>query len=192
LGFALRIGLLLRSTRIRKGRGVREVESFDSRFDAFWNELRQGSPKLLSWRDAETLNWHFKYALAAKRARILTLEARGKTIAYAVLYRQDKSDLALKRYRLADFQCLENSEMKHAAAAFLGYTLKLCRKEGVHLVEAIGFAPEKRAVFENFAPLKRKMEAWPFYFKSREAEIETALAAATAWDPSGYDGDGSL
>ncbi len=192
LGFALKIALLLRATKSWKGPGVREVERFDSRFDVFWNELRQGSTKLLSWRDAETLNWHFKYALAAKRARILTLEVDGKTVAYAVLYRQDKSELGLKRYRLADFQCLESSDMKHAAGALLGHSLKLCRREGVHLLEAIGFAPEKRAVFENFAPLKRKMEAWPFYFKSREADIGAALAAATVWDPSGYDGDGSL
>lgn len=192
LGFALRVGLLLRSTKSRKGQGVREIPSFDSRFDVFWNELKQGSTKLLSWRDAETLNWHFKYALAAKRARILTLEAGGRITAYAVLYRQDRLDLALTRYHLADLQCLDNSETQNACAALLGHSLEICRKEGVHMLEAIGFTPEKRAVLESFAPLRRKMPGWPFYFKSRDAEIETALSAAAAWDPSVYDGDGSL
>jgi hypothetical protein len=100
--------------------------------------------------------------------------------------------LALKRYRLADFQCLDDSEAERAFRAFLGHSLELCRQEGVHMLEAIGFAPEKRAVFERFAPLRRKMEAWPFYFKSRHAEVEIALSAGTAWDPSLYDGDGSL
>jgi hypothetical protein len=192
LGFALRTGLLLRSTKSREGQSVREVASFDSRFDVFWNELKQSSTKLLSWRDAETLNWHFKYALAAKRARILILEASRRITAYAVVYRSDKPDLALKRYHLVDFQCLDNSETQHAGAAFLGHSLELCRKEGVHLLETTGFTPAKRAVLESFAPLRRRMEAWPFYFKSRSAEIETALSSATVWDPSVYDGDGTL
>jgi hypothetical protein len=189
---ALKIALFLRSHRGQKGGGVREIASFDSRFDVFWNELRQSSTKLLSWRDAETLNWHFKYALAAKRARILTLERGLKIIAYAILRRADKPDLALTRYHVADFQCLDSSETQHAGAALLGHSLELCRNEGVHMLEAIGFAAAKRAVLENFAPLRRKMEAWPFYFKSRSAEIETALSAATVWDPSVYDGDGSI
>ena len=192
LGLALGFGLLFRPTKGRKGQGVREIASFDSRFDVFWNELRQGSTKLLSWRDAETLNWHFRYALAAKRARILTLEASGRITAYAVLCRSDKPDLALKRYHLVDFQCLDNSETQLACGALLGHGLELCRKEGVHVLEATGFMPAKRAVLESFAPLRRKMEAWPFYFKSRSADIETALSAATVWDPSVYDGDGSL
>jgi hypothetical protein len=192
LGLALRIGLLSRPTKRRKGQGVREVAGFDSRFDDFWNELRQGSTKLLSWRDAETLNWHFKCALAAKRARILILEANGRMIAYAVLYRQDNLEFGFKKYRIADFQCLDKSEIEQAFGALLGHGLDLCCQEGVHMLQAIGFAPEKRAVFERFGPLKRKMETWPFYFKSRHAEIETALSAATAWDPCLYDGDGSL
>ena len=194
LGLALRIGHLLRPTTSREGKGsdVREIASFDSRFDVFWNELKQGSTRLLSWRDAETLNWHFKYALAANRARIVILEAGSRITAYAILCRADKPDLGLKRYHLADFQSLDNSETQHACGALLRHSLELCRKEGVHVLEAIGFAPEKRAALEKFAPLRRKFEAWPFYFKSRSAEIETALSAATAWDPSIYDGDGSL
>jgi hypothetical protein len=192
LGFALGIGLLLRSTKIRKGQGVREIASFDSRFDVFWNELKQSSSKLLNWRDAETLNWHFKYALAARRARILTLETRGRITAYAVLCRSDKTELALKRYHLADLQCLDNSETLRACGALLEHSLELCRQEGVHVLEASGFAPEKRSVLESFAPLRRKMEAWPFYFKSRYSDIDTALSAAAVWDPSVYDGDGSL
>ena len=192
LGVALRVGLLLRSTKIKKGQGVRETPSFDSRFDVFWNELKQDSSRLLSWRDAETLNWHFKYALAAKRAHILTLEANGRITAYAVIYRQDKPELGLKRYHLADLQCLDHSDTERACAALLGHSLEICRNEGVHVLEAFGFTDEKRAVLESFAPLRRKLEGWPFYFKSRYAEIETALSKATAWDPSVYDGDGSL
>jgi hypothetical protein len=193
LGSALRIGVWLRSAKGGQGQGVREVGSFDSRFDAFWNELKESSTKLLTWRDAETLNWHFKYDLAAKRARILTLqEASGRITAYAVLQRQDKPDLALKRYSFADFQCPDNSETRHAGAALLGHSLEICRNEGVHLLEATGFTPAKRAVLKSFAPLRREMEAWPFYFKSRSADIETALSSATVWDPSIYDGDGTL
>jgi hypothetical protein len=192
LGLGLRIGLRLRSKKSREGQDVREIESFDSRFDVFWDELKQGSTKLLSWRDAETLSWHYKYALASKRARILTLEAGGRVTAYAVLRRTDKPDLGLKRYHLADFQCLDSSEIMRACGAFLGHSLELCRKEGVHVLEAVGFTPEKRAALEDFAPLRRKSEAWPFYFKSRSAELETSLSAATVWDPSVYDGDGSL
>jgi hypothetical protein len=192
LGFGLRIGLWFRSTRSRERQGVREIESFDSRFDAFWDELKQGSTKMLSWRDAETLNWHFKCALAGKRARILTLEADGRITAYAVLCRTDKPDLVLKRYHLADLQCLDDSQTQRACSTLLAHSIELCRREGVHVLEAVGFSPEKRVALESFAPLRRKSEAWPFYFKSRSAEMETALSAATAWDPSIYDGDGSL
>jgi hypothetical protein len=192
LGLALKVGLWLRSPGGREGHGVREIPGFDSRFDTFWNELRKGSSRLLSWRDAETLNWHFKYALATNRARILTLEVNGRITAYAVLMRTDKLDLGLTRYHLADLQCLDRSETQRACSALLGHSLELCRTEGVHLLEAVGFEPEKRAVLEGLTPLRRKAEAWPFYFKSRSAEIETALSASTVWDPSIYDGDGSL
>jgi hypothetical protein len=192
LGLALRIGLWWRSTKSREGQAVREIASFDSRFDVFWNELKQGSTKLLSWRDAETLNWHFKYALAAKRARILTLEANGRITAYAILDRTDKPGLALKRYHLADLQCLDNSETPRACGALLEHSLEICRQEGVHVLEATGFTPEKRVVLESLGPLKRKMASWPFYYKSRDAAIESALSPATVWDPSTYDGDGSL
>jgi hypothetical protein len=192
LGLAMMAVLFLRSSKIPQFGAVREIASFDARFDVFWNELRQRSTKLVSWRDAETLNWHFKYALAGKRARILILEANDTLVAYAVLYRQDSPGLGLKRYRLADFQCLDNSETEHAFGALLGHSLGLCRQEGVHMVEAIGFSPEKRAAFESFAPLRRKMDCWPFYFKSRQPEVETALSTASVWDPCIYDGDGSL
>jgi hypothetical protein len=192
VGVGLRVALALRSKRSPKGEAVEEMASFDSRFDLFWNHLRQNTTTLLSWRDAETLNWHFKYALLARRAHILTLEANGRITAYAVLYRQDNAELALKRYRLADFQCLDDSQLEHAFGAVLEHSLELCRQEGVHLFEVIGFAPGKRAVFERFAPLGRKMEAWPFYFKARHPEIEISLSASSAWDPSIFDGDGSL
>jgi hypothetical protein len=192
LGLALRIGLWLRPIRTSRAQAVHEMGSFDSRFDAFWNDLRQGSTKLLSWRDAETLNWHFKYALAAKQARILTLEAGGRITAYAVLCRTDKPDLGLKRYHLADFQCLDNTHTRDACGALLRHSLRLCREEGVHVLEATGFTPAKRATLESFAPLRRRMKAWPFYFKSKSADVDTALSVPTAWDASIYDGDGSL
>jgi hypothetical protein len=192
LSWVLRIGFLLRSPKRTRGQAVQEVGGFDSRFDDFWDELRLSSSKLLSWRDAETLNWHFKHALAANRARILTIEESGRITAYAVLCRQDKPEFALKRYHLADLQCLDNSETAHACGTLLEHSLELCRQEGVHVLEASGFAPEKRSVLESFAPLRRKMESWPFYFKSRDTAIESALSPATAWDPSAYDGDGSL
>jgi hypothetical protein len=192
LSLLLRIRLLVRSTKRTRAQVVREVVGFDSRFDDFWEELRLSSSKLLSWRDAETLNWHFKYALAGNRARILTLEASGRITAYAVLCRQDKPELSLKRYSLADLQCLDSSATAYACGKLLEHSFELCRQEGVHLLEAIGFAPEKRSVLESFAPFKRKMGSWPFYFKSRDTAIESALSPATAWDPSAYDGDGSL
>src|SRR5207302_3726871 len=81
--------------------------SFDERFDRFWAELESRNPRiLLSVRNRETLQWHFKYALEQDRIWILTASDGPRLLAYAILERRETQSLKLTRMLLIDLQTL--------------------------------------------------------------------------------------
>jgi hypothetical protein len=46
--------------------------------------------------------------------------------------------------------------------------------------------------FDQFAPYRRQLPAWPFYYKATAPEIDAELRRSEVWDPSTFDGDASL
>src|SRR5581483_7978311 len=84
---------------------------FDSRFDRFWEEWKaENSASLVAVRDRETLDWHFRRALARNELWILTASLGSRIIACAIFDRHDNTDLQLKRIRFTDFLALRGSE----------------------------------------------------------------------------------
>jgi hypothetical protein len=164
---------------------------FDERFDLFWDALRATSPHiLLGVRTREMLHWHFAAALGNGRAWVLTAEACGKTCAYAIFFRHDSEQLGLRRMRLVDFQALDGDT--HVLAPMLSWGLARCRQEGIDMLECIGFRHEKNEVIKKFAPHRRELPAWLFFYKTRDAALAQSLSDASVWDPSQFDGDASL
>src|SRR6185436_19835847 len=105
---------------------------------------------------------------------ILTYEEGAQMLGYALYFRQDNPELNLKRIRLADLQLLDDDP--HVANALLQAGLKMCRGANVHMLEILGFNADKRRLIEGLGLYRRKLEAWPFFYKPAGAELKTALA----------------
>jgi len=163
---------------------------FDERFEDFWQKLRKAhSGRLLANRSREILQWHFKHPLENGRAWVLTV-SKGKALAaFAVFLRQDNPAFSLKRMRLVDFQSLENTDLLRP---ILCHALARCRREGIHMLEAIGFGPEKQSVIESLSPHRRALSSWRYFYKAAEPQLAERLTKAAVWDPSCFDGDSSL
>jgi hypothetical protein len=164
---------------------------FDERFDIFWEELKRAYPeRLLTARSTESLQWHFKYALAEKRVWIATVEENSRLLAYAIFLRQDKPDIHLKRVRLIDFQVLNGNHQ--LLARMLAWAVRRCQQEGIHMLEAFSLRPDKQTVIDGLAPRRRRLPAWLYFYMATSKGLTEELRDPNVWDPCQYDGDGSL
>lgn len=173
------------------GSRIEVLSGFASDFDAFWARLSARSRFLLAARNPETLVWRYERARETGRLKILgRRDAEGRLAAYALLYREDVPKTGLKRVRLLDFQAMpgENEALESLVAA----AIVMCREEGIHMFEAIGFEGATRARLKAMGARSRRLPAWMFYFKARDAELDKALQSEENWNPSSYDGDGGL
>jgi hypothetical protein len=198
LSYPLSAGLFLRDTlagRLTKARcGDGEPSfctDFDDRFEEFWHELRRNFPHLLlANRSRQALEWHFKHPLGSDRAWVLTVNKGTRLAAYAIFFRRDSASFRLKRMRLVDFQTLDgNAEL---LLPLLCHALARCRREGIHMLEAIGFPPDKQRVIDSLSPNWRKLESWLYFYKPANHQVGETLKDPQVWDPSCYDGDASL
>jgi hypothetical protein len=163
----------------------------DDRFDVFWVELRKRYAHLLmAVRSSAALRWHFKYALRNGRAWILIATKHGRVVSYSIFYRNDNSALGLTRIRLVDYQSLDGTTTY--IGNMLAAALSRCRREGIHLLESVGFRPYGTSLIEDNAPYRRKLPAWIYYYKTNSAELGKVLGNPTVWNPCGFDGDASL
>jgi len=175
----------------QNGCQVSTCSMFDERFDRFWMELKTAYPdRLLANRSREVLQWHFKYALAQNRAWIVTVGDDSRLLAYAVFYKRDNPAFDLKRVRLIDFQILNGNS--HLLVPMLSWGLLRCQKEGVHMLEAFGFRPEKQSVIDSLNPYRRQLPSWLYYYKTRDKALLEQLRNPGVWDPTSFDGAANL
>jgi hypothetical protein len=193
-GAALRIKDLFQSGKMPPAPShhtIECVETFDSRFDAFWEELKRINPqKLLCLRDSRTLSWHFAGPMRAGHLWIFTASSQNRVRAYAVFKRQDHPQSGLTRMRLVDYQNLDPAD--DCLSALIQAALVRCRAEKIHSLEHVGCDLPKMGVFDRHAPYRRKLPAWPFYYCATDPVLNDTLRDPGVWDPSSYDGDASL
>jgi hypothetical protein len=163
---------------------------FDSRFDAFWERLRDQSKSFLAVRSSEVLRWHFGASLEQERIWILTATTDGRIAAYGIFQRRDEPQYGLKRIRMVDFQA--SGDHDRYCAALLLRALDECRARDIHILEQIGCDLHNTRVFEAAAPYRRKLASWSFFYSAKNEELAGHLSRAEAWAPSAYDGDSSL
>lgn len=165
--------------------------TLDDRFDVFWEDLQCAYPnRFLANRSRESLQWHFKFSLEQKRTWIVTHEVGSRVVAYGIFQRQDYREINLQRVRLIDYQSLPGYE--DVLSSILGWALNESRGQGIHMLEAFGFRPEKQQIIDKLAPHRRRLNAWGYFHKIASAELERELQDCNVWDPSQYDGDSSL
>ena len=170
---------------------IEHVKGFDSRFDAFWEDMVRANPtRLLCRRDSRTLNWHFAGPMRAGHLWIITASSHALLRAYGIFKRQDHPQSGLVRIRLVDYQSLDADE--DHLPALLHAALMRCRAERIHTLEHVGCGVPKMAAFDLHAPYRRALPAWPFYYFAPDASLNQTLRDPAIWDPSSFDGDASL
>jgi hypothetical protein len=198
LSYALSAALVIKNLSARRvlngnrnGVDIDFCNSFDDRFDTFWDALkRKNCHVLLALRSRETLEWHFKFAMLQNKVWILTAKNGSNLAGYAIFCRQDSPSVGLKRIRLVDFQVLDGNTT--ALLPMLSKALKRCREEGIHMLEVIGFRPDIETVIESLAPQQRQLPSWLYYYKAQNQALAGKLANPMVWNPSCFDGDSSL
>jgi hypothetical protein len=169
---------------------VESASRFDHRFDDFWEKLSARSQIFLGVRTREVMDWHFGSFLRRGELWLLTIRDCNRIGAYGVFQRRDEPRTGLKRMRMVDFQAL--AEPAGCLAAIFRYALKLARQTGIHVVEKVGRNVEDTSLLDAFAPYRRKLATWPFYFQASDPEFHQALQSPALWRPSSFDGDASL
>lgn len=198
LSFPLSLGLLVKDMFAKKslsshrpGIAVRFCPNFDVRFDTFWEESQGSNFHVLrATRSRQMLEWRFQSALAENRAWIFTAEDGPRLAAYAIFLRRDNGELDLSRLRLIDFQVLEGKN--ELLVPMLYQALGKCRSEGIHMLDIIGFGPEKQRIIDSIAPHRRALPSWLYFYKTSDQYLAKVLKDPRSWDPSCFDGDASL
>ncbi len=194
----LSAGLMLKDALTGKGLGApgKGVEiqccgQFDAKFDIFWQKLRKSSAaSLRGTRSAAVLGWHFKDAIAQDRAWVFTASHGEELLAYGIFRRQDNPTFGLDRMRFVDFQALDGHT--ELLKPILLRSLERCRKEGIHMLEALGFCAEKQKVVESLSPHFRDLSSWRYYYRTGDPDLEVSLKDPGVWDATCFDGDASL
>ena len=198
LSYPLSVGLFLRDQVQGKfmktssnGAEPEFCTQFDDRFDDFWQRLRTNFPRRLKAnRSREALHWHFNRPLQQGKAWVLSVSQGKALAAYAIFFRQDNSAFALKRMRLVDFQVLgDNVELLRP---LICHALERCRRESIHMLECMGFAPDKQRIIDSLSPHGRKLTSWRYFYKATSPKLAETLKDPQVWDPSCFDGDASL
>lgn len=163
----------------------------DNRFDIFWDALRERNSRvLLGVRNREVLEWHFKYALQNNKAWIVTAGKGSDINAYGIFIRYDNPKVGLKRMRLVDFQALDGNTT--FLLPMLSWAMERCRRDKIHMLESIGFRPEKQNIISKVARYERKLPSWLYYYRARDNHLAQSLTNPDVWDPCQFDGDASL
>ncbi|MBI0535455.1 hypothetical protein D9599_07720 [Roseomonas sp. KE2513] len=166
-----------------------EAQDFDSRFDAFWEELLLQNPdKLLALRDRRALSWHFAIPKRANRIWIFTASRDRLLRAYCVL-RQHTRPNGLRSVKLVDYQSIEFGQ--DLLPGLLRTALRRLNAGDNYLLEHHGCGLEKMQSFDRIAPYRVRKPAWSFYYHAADPALDTELRHPDRWDPSEYDGDAS-
>jgi len=172
---------------------VTACDSFDSRFDRFWDDLRaRRAHQLVAVRTSEVLKWHFHRAAVGNRLWVAGVLDGGRLAAYAIFERKDTGGRysGLKRIRLADFQSLDGSPA--TLGPLVGWALTRCRTEGIDVLEIVGSWLDKGDFIDARAPYHRKLPVWVYYYRAKSLELARVLKERSAWSPTLFDGDATL
>ena len=166
-------------------------ETFDEGFDSFWEVIRTENPNTLqAVRSRAVLEWHFRYALRENRVWIATINEGTCLCAYAIFLLERNSRDGVRRITFVDFQA------RAGKSAFvypvLVWALERCRREGIHLLQAVGLCPRAVGDISTLAPYHVQQDAWTYWYKSLDRSLATVLKDPDVWAPSLFDGDASI
>ncbi len=169
---------------------IEATDRFDARFDAFWEQLVRANPDtLLAERSSRALSWHYSIPMSMERLWIFTASKNRQLRAYCVLKRQ-YATRGVRRMRLVDYQSIEPDA--NLLPSLLQTALRRCAAERYYIVENMGVGVPKMRDFDEYAPYRKKMSNWQFFYRAADPALEADLREPARWDPSSFDGDASF
>jgi hypothetical protein len=169
---------------------ILDAEAIDHHFDELWHRKLAGERKLWAFRTSETLRWHYGHIKGANRPFLTCAYKGDRLFGFAAFVRQDAGHIGLKRARLADL--FVERDDPDTIRQLLEVGVREARQRGAEMLEIIGFPPHIRRLVESYRPFELRNEAWPYLYKSPQAELQRTLASPDLWYPCLFDGDGSL
>lgn len=170
-------------------KNVIEVKYFNHKFDDFWNKLPKKN-KFIAERTSAMLKWHFESAMNKQKISVLALYYENNLNGYIIIMRADNNDIGLKRMQIIDIQTLSNNE--ETATALITNAIIYAQKQGVYVLELIGFGQDIRRQAAKMNPYVRKLSYSPFFYKLINKELKNTFSEKVEWNASLYEGDGSL
>ena len=178
-----------RNKNFEPSKSVIEVKTFDYRFDDFWNKLSKKN-EFIAERTSATLKWHFERDMNKQKISVLALYYENDLQGYIIIMKADNNAIGLKRMKIVDLQTLYDNEEN--INVLITNAIKYSRKQGVHILELIGFGDKVRYQAAKMKPYVRNFASSPFFYKLKNEELKHAFSVNIEWNASLYDGDSSL
>jgi hypothetical protein len=169
---------------------VIDVSAVDERFDNLWERKLQEGKRLLAYRDAKSLRWHFATSKANPPPRVVFATANGRVLGYLVLVQRSSAHLDLRRAHVADIFVEKDDEGVIRHLMYEG--ARQAARDGAAMLEVVGLPRRVRDVLRDFRPLTLRDRCWPFSYKTNDPELRADLPDEARWYAGLYDGDGSL
>ena len=188
--------LLIGLQRRRPGRSHPElsvevvgIDGVDDSFTELWRSVADHG-RLVAYRRAEDLKWHFAPHAAENSLSILRCDRGGRLAGYLVLGHEHVRGIGLSRAKILDMLVLDDDE-NVIDALFKAADVE-ARVRGCHVLELIGLTRQNRRHLRSYRPFSRRAPAFPFFYKAMSDDLDRLLASENAWYTTLYDGDGSL
>ena len=161
---------------------------FDNQFDEMWEKLKIYKKNTFHFnRSSKWLNWHLNSKIKNKNSFILTKKEEGKIIAYAICVFKYVKDLSIKKAVLVDLVSIKDYEKTYFDLVL--FSINNSFKSGCDIFEIVGFSEEKRKIMKKIRPFEKKNTFSPFYFITKNQNLNKILLKRENWDPSELDGD---
>ncbi len=183
--WALAIDRMTRPTGETTGTMVRNVSTFDDRYDEFWEEMA-GDHMILAVRDSSYLNWRYsEYPFPGIQSFELS---RGKDLlGFCVLHVGVDED-RLRFAALLELACRETDS--GVPGHLLREAIRRAAGAGAHYLIARAPTPECEALFQKHGCIRREMKYSPITYKNNSDVPHEAFAQDGNWYLSLGDGDG--
>lgn len=169
---------------------VIDVSGIDARFDDLWASRLAEGKRLLAYRDAESLRWHFGLSKTEPPPRVVCALRAGRLLGYLVLLPQYSEPIGLRRARVADLFVADDDA--GVIRQLLGEASRQAARDGAAMLEVVGLPRQVRDALRAFRPYTLPDRCWPFSYKTADPELRADLSEEKYWYAGLYDGDGSL
>jgi hypothetical protein len=158
-------------------------------FDALWDAKCRDDHRLLSYRTAADLRWHFESIEEKGGLTILACQRERRLAGYAAIVR-DHTPEGLVRARIVDI--FVDGDAGDVIDSLLAAAFADSRQHGAHVLELVGFPRGIRAHVARYRPFVRRFPGMPFYYKALRPHLAGVLENEDAWYATMYDGDSSI